>query len=45
MKYSDLYLKNIGPQSGVSLFNGDDYIATYVSVVDCIMDLTYIKHL
>lgn len=41
MKYSDLHFKLRGPQSGLCLFDKDEYLATYRSVNDCLMDLAY----
>lgn len=41
MKYKNLHFKLRGPQSGLCLFDRDEYLATYRSVNDCLMDLAY----
>lgn len=41
MKYNNLNFKLRGSQSGLCLFDGDQYLATYRSANDCLMDLAY----
>lgn len=44
MTIDNLHLELRGPQTGLSLYHGEDYVATYVSAMDCLMDLTYRFH-
>lgn len=41
MDINNIRLELRGPQTGLSMYDGDSYIATYRSVNDCIMDLIY----
>ena len=41
MKLDSIKLELRGPQTGLSLYDGNDYIATYRSLNDCVLDLTY----
>ena len=41
MNLDSIRLELTGPQTGLSLFDGKEYLATYRSVNDCILDLAY----
>ena len=41
MDLKSISLRMCGPQTGLSLFDGEDYCATYRSLNECILDLTY----
>lgn len=41
MNLGSLKLKLQGSQTGLSLYDGDSYFATYRSLNDCVLDLVY----
>lgn len=41
MRFDNLELRSIGPQTGLSAFNGSEYIGTYRSLHEFMLDLIY----
>lgn len=41
MNLDSIHLELRGPQTGLSLYDGKKYIATYLSLNDCVLDLAF----